>query len=232
MAKTIKKGRAIKLRQKGKSVNEIAKILDIPKSTVSVWCRNIKLTRKQIERLIARQKSGSYKGRMKFLERIRRERLEQVDKLKIEGVREVGNVNKRDLFIAGIAMYWSEGVTSPNSDEVSFSNSDAKMVLLMKRWFEEICDILSNQIVIQVRINRAHKHRIKEIENYWSKLTKLPLDQFSKTILIKSRLKKVYPDDSTYYGTIRMKVRRGARLRRKINGWIEGFSYYAGVAQR
>lgn len=169
-----------------------------------------------------RQKSGSYKGRMKFLERIRRERLEQVSKLKIEGVQEVGSINKRDLFIAGIAMYWSEGVTSPNSDEVSFSNSDAKMVLLMKRWFEDICRVQSNQIIIQVRVNKVYGHKTREIENYWSELTGLPLSQFTKTILIKSRLKKIYPKNSIYYGTIRMKIRRGTQLRRKINGWIEG----------
>ncbi|MEK7503746.1 MAG: hypothetical protein AAB577_02065 [Patescibacteria group bacterium] len=224
MARTIEKNRALKLRQKGKSINEIAENLNIPKSTVSLWCRDIKLTPTHIERLAKRQRSGSYKGRMKFLERIRGERLEQVNRLRKDGLQEIGIVNKRDLFIAGIAMYWSEGVTSPNSDEVSFSNSDAKMVLLMKRWFKEICGLSSNQIVIQVRINRMHKHRIREIENYWSKLTRLPLDQFTKTILIKSKLKKVYPKGSVYYGTIRMKIRRGTRLRRKINGWVEGLA--------
>lgn len=43
MARTVEKNKALKLRQKGKSINEIAKILDIPKSTISVWCRDIQL---------------------------------------------------------------------------------------------------------------------------------------------------------------------------------------------
>jgi len=222
MARIIEKNKVLKLRQKGKSINEIAERLNIPKSTVSVWCRDIKLTSKQIRRLTERQESGSYKGRMKFLERIRKTRLDQVSKLMKEGIREVGKVNKRDLFVAGIAMYWSEGVTSSNSDEVSFSNSDARMILLMLKWFKEICGVLDNRVVIQIRVNKIHKQRIKEIESYWSNLTKIPLTQFTKTILIKSKSKKIYPKSDIYYGTVRMRIRCGTQLRRKINGWIEG----------
>jgi len=222
MARIIEKDKALKLRQKGESINEIAKRLDIPKSTVSVWCRDIQLTPNQIARLTKKQESGSYKGRVKFLERIRKERLDQVSKLREEGLREIGKISKRDLFIAGIAMYCSEGVTSSNSDEVSFSNSDAKMILLMLEWFKEICGVSDNRVVIQIRVNKIHGHRIKEIENYWSNLTKIPLSQFTKTILIKSKSKKVYPKSDTYFGTIRIKIRCGTQLRRKINGWIEG----------
>jgi len=224
MARIIEKDKALKLRQKGESINEIAKRLDIPKSTVSVWCRDIQLTPNQIARLTKKQESESYKGRVKFLERIRKERLDQVSKLREEGLREIGKISKRDLFIAGIAMYCSEGVTSSNSDEVSFSNSDPGMILLMLKWFKEVCSVLNNQVVIQIRVNKIHKHRIKEIENYWSNLTKIPLSQFTKTILIKSKSKKVYPEGDTYYGTIRIKIRRGTQLRRKINGWIEGLT--------
>jgi len=222
MARIIGKNKALKLRQKGESINEIAKRLNIPKSTISIWCRNIQLTSKQIQRLIRKQESGSYKGRMKFLEGARKKRIEEVAKLKRDGLREISKISKRDLFVAGTAMYVSEGVTSPNSDETSFSNSDPRMIRLMLKWFKEICGILDNRVVIQVRVNKIHECRIKEIENYWSNLTKIPQKQFTKTILIKSESKKIYPKSDTYYGTIRIKIRRGTQLRRKINGWIEG----------
>jgi len=228
MARIIEKNKALRLRQKGKSINEIARRLKLPKSTVSVWCRDIKLTSEQIERLVKRQKSGSYKGRMKFLERVRKKRMEEVVRLRKEGIQEIGKIKKRDLFVAGIAMYWSEGVTSSNSDEVSFSNSDPKMLLLMLRWFKEICGVLDNQFVIQIRINKIHKQRTKEIENYWSNIIKIPSSQFTKTILIKSKLKKIFPKTDTYYGTLRIKIRCGTQLRRKINGWIEGLANMAG----
>jgi transcriptional regulator with XRE-family HTH domain len=222
MARIIEKNNALKLRQKGKSINEIAKRLNIAKSTVSSWCRNIQLGPKQIERLAKRQESGSYKGRMKFLERIRKERIKEVTLLRRQGIKEIGKLSKRDLFISGVAMYWSEGVTSSGKDEVSFSNSDLQMILFMLKWFKEICGVANSQFAIQVRINKIHKHRVREVENYWSKLTGIPLSQFTKTILIKSKSKKIYENYNRHYGTVRIMVHRGTRLRRKINGWIEG----------
>jgi len=222
MANIIVKNKALKLRQKGKSISEIAEKLSTPKSTISVWCRNIKLGKKQIERLAKRQISGSYKGRMKFLEKVRGERLLQTKKLRQKGLDEIKNISKRDLFVAGIGMYLSEGATSDCSEEVSFTNSDFRTILFIKKWFTEICGVSADRFVIQIRINEAHKNRIKNAENYWSETTSIPLSQFSKTILIKSKIKKIYPKNNIYYGTIRLKVKRGTQLRRRINGWVEG----------
>lgn len=222
MANILEKNKALILRRKGKSISEIAKKLSVPKSTIGVWCRNIKLGREQIKRLADRQISGSYKGRIKFLEKIRSERLLQTKKLRAEGLDEIKNISRRDLFIGGIAMYLSEGATSECSEEVSFTNSDFRTVLFMKKWFMNICGISTDRFVIQVRINEAHKDRIEVAEKYWSKTIGVPLNQFTKTILIKSKSRKIYPKDNVYYGTIRLKVRQGTQLRRKINGWVEG----------
>jgi len=222
MANIIEKNKAIKLRLNGKSITEISEKLNAPKSTIGVWCRNIKLGKEQIKRLADRQISGSYKGRMKFLERIRKERKEKTIKLKKEGLKDVEKLNKRDLFVGGIAMYLSEGATAESSEEVSFTNSDYRTIIFMKKWFMDICGVTLDKFVVQIRINKLHKDRIKNIEKYWSNIIGVPLSQFSKTILIKAKAKKVYPKNNTYYGTIRLKVRRGTELRRKINGWVEG----------
>ena len=223
MANITKKFRAQKLRQKGWSISEIAGKLEMHKSgSISKWCRDIILTPEQIERLAKKQESGSYKGRMKFLERIRKTRIKETARLRKEGIKEVGKLKKRDLFIGGIAMYWSEGFTSPSGEEVSFCNSDPKMILFMLKWFKEICGVSDDRVAIQIRINKIHKNRIKEVENYWSKLTGIPLSQFTKTILIKTKSKKIYPNYNSHYGTIRITIHQGTQLRRKINGWIEG----------
>jgi len=224
MTKFIYKNKALRLRKNGKSINEIAEKLKIAKSTISLWCRDIKLTAKQIERLTKRQISGSYKGRMKFLERIRKERMKEVTLLRKQGINEIGKLTKRDLFIAGIAMYWSEGYTYSGGEQVGFTNSDPKMILLILKWFKEICKISKDKIFLQVKINKIHKNRIKRIENYWSNLTKIPLLQFNKTILLKTKVKKVYPNPNIYYGTLRILIHGGTKLRRRINGWIAGLA--------
>ena len=98
MANILEKNKALILRRKGRSITEIAEKLNVPKSTIGVWCRNLKLGKKQIERLAKRQEFGSYKGRMKFLERIRKDRLFQTKKLKQEGLNEIKNIN--DILIS------------------------------------------------------------------------------------------------------------------------------------
>jgi len=222
MAKSItKKLQAQKLRKQGLSISEIAEKLDMRRSgTISMWCRDISLTPRQIERLIKKQKSGSAKGAQK----LKQKRLEEVKMLKERGLREIGEINGRDLFIAGLAIYWSEGYTYEGGDQVGFTNSDPKMILLMLEWFEKICEVSKERFKLAVRINQNHKHKTREVESYWSNLTGIPLSQFNKTVLIKSKSKKVYPNSKNYFGTPRITIRRSSHLRRKINGWIGGLA--------
>lgn len=225
MAQITKKVLAQELRRKGYSIGEIAQKLAMHKSgSISKWCCDIFLSSEQIKKLAEKQKSGSYKGRMKFLEGLRKTRVEEVARLKKEGLNEIGKLNKRDLLIGGIAMYWSEGYTYSGGEQVGFTNSDPKMILFMLEWFNEICGISDDRFSLQVKINKIHKDRVEKIENYWSHLTGVPLSQFNKTVLIKSKSKKIYPNHNNYYGTLRITIRQGTQLRRKIHGWIEGLN--------
>src|SRR3989338_10906841 len=132
-------------------------------------------------------------------------------------------LRKRDLLVAGVALYWAEGTKTLNAEQTSFSNSSPKMILWILRWFEEVFKVTKDRFIIQIRINKIHKSRVKEVENYWSKLTDIPLSQFTKTILIKTNNKKIYSNNN-HYGTVRVSVRKGTQIRRKIIGLIEGLS--------
>ena len=222
MAKIQEKIKAQELRQKGWSINEIAQKLNTSKSTTSVWCRDISLTPIQIQRLVEKQTSKSYKGRLKGLEKIRQKRLQEVKFLRKEGIKEIKKLNKKEFLIAGIAIYWSEGYTAPVNYEVGFTNSDPKMVLFMLEWFKNCCKVSNDRFSLRVGINEIHKDRVKKVEKYWSQLTEIPLSQFNKVSLKKTKIKKIYKNHNEHYGTLRIKVRQGTRLRRKIDGWIEG----------
>jgi len=224
MAKLTEKYKAIKLRCEGKSINEISERVNASKSTISLWCRNIILSKKQIECLQAKSKEGAIKGSLIAMERKRADRIREEQLLRQKGIEEVGQISRRDLFIAGIAIYWSEGYTYKSGDSVGFTNSDPKMILLMLRWFKEICRVSNGRFSLSIRINQIHKNKVKIAEKYWSQLTSIPLSQFNKTILIKSISKKVYPSSKPYYGTLRIVVRQGTSLRRLINGWLEGLA--------
>jgi DNA-binding transcriptional MerR regulator len=225
MATITKKFLAQQFRRQGFSIGEIAKELGMQKSgSISKWCRDVVLTLDQTARLIRRQESGSCKGRIIAAEKLREQRLREVELLRDEGLKEIGELSRRDLFIGGAVAYWSEGETYGGSDNLNFINSDLKMILFMLRWFREICKVPNDRFSFQVKINETHKNRTKEIENYWSEIIGIPLAQFTKTILIKAKPKKIYPNPNEYFGTLRITVRKGTQLRRKINGWLEGLT--------
>ena len=66
--------------------------------------------------------------------------------------------------------------------------------------------------------------KIKELEKYWSKELKIPVDQFSKPFFQKTKWKKEYENKDNYHGVLRIRVRRSIDLLRKIFGYIEGIN--------
>ncbi len=224
MAKFKEKIKAQELRRNGESIKEIAKKLKVSKSTVSIWCRDIQLTKRQIAKLDERKIKGSYKGRLKGA-RVQREKyLKKVEELNKIGAKQINKLSKRDLLIAGVALYWGEGDKKDNM--VRLGNSDPQMVKFMINWFEEIWGFKKNQIKLHIGINQIHKKRLKKVENYWSKTTGIPKSQFGKTVLIKAKNKKVYKNFNNHYGTISVRLLKSSTFKYQMDGMIEKMRNY------
>ena len=225
MAKFKERIKVRQLRLEGASINDIAQKLGLSKSTVSYWCKDIRLSPQQIEKLVQRQLSASYKGRLKAVEKKRFNRLQEIEQLKWSGRKEIGKLNKREFLMAGLGIYWGEGYKSLTT--AAITSSDLKIILFMLKWFKETCQIPAKDLIFRVGLNASHKHRVQVVEKYWSEKTGIPLNQFTKTTLIKTITKKIYSHPDNYYGTLRVCVRRSSRLQRKILGWIEGLTISA-----
>ncbi|MDP2362297.1 MAG: helix-turn-helix domain-containing protein [Ignavibacteria bacterium] len=216
MAKSKEKNKALKLRQKGKSIKEIAKELKIAKSTVSLWCRDIELTSEQIQKLHKQMKAGAYKGaRIQYQRRLRKTK-----EFEKQGINEIGELSDRDFLLSGLGLYWGEGAKKRRW--VKVNNSDPEIIKFILEWFRRILKVKPDRFTLRVSINKIHKDRIEELEEYWSKITGIPRKQFGTTTLIKVKNKKVYENFSTYYGTLTIEVRKSAELYYQIMGLIEG----------
>ncbi|MDZ4285720.1 MAG: hypothetical protein U1A23_02210 [Candidatus Sungbacteria bacterium] len=156
-------------------------------------------------------------------EKLRKRRIEQTKRLLNEGVKEIYGLTPRELFLVGVALYWAEGYRKGN-EEFGFTNSDPRMIKLMIRWLQEACDIPKERLRLRVCINVIHKKRLHAIKKFWSELTAVSLNQFSKPTLIKVSNKKKYVNSSQYFGTLRVKVLKGTVFRRKVMGWLEGIA--------
>lgn len=219
MAKFKEKIKAHQLRRKGKSIKEIAKILSVSKSTVSIWCRNIELTKKQIDKLQERMVDGNYNGGLKGARTQHERRVKQIEQLQKEGLLMVSNFSDRDLLFAGAGLYWGEGT---KNRETRFINSNPEIIKFIIHWLRVIWGVGEERLKFQILINSIHKNRISEVEKYWCNLLAIKKEQFTKTILIKRKNRKVYKNFKQHYGTIVVRVLRGGDLLHNIKGVIAG----------
>jgi hypothetical protein len=207
------------LRKKGESINEITQSLRLSKSTVSYWCRDISLSKQQLKTLAKKQLRGGMLGRLRAAEQKRTRRIEQTNLDMSHGARDVNTLSERDVFILGIALYWGEGYKSGN-EECGLTNSDPAIIIAFITWLKCVYKINNEDLILRVSLNETHRHRAIVVEKHWSKITNVPLYQFTKTSFIKAKTQKKYKNSDQHFGTLRVKVRRGTSLRRRIIGSI------------
>lgn len=222
MAKSREKIKARKLRRKGESIKKIAKLLKISVSTASLWCRDIELTDKQIENLRKRQTDPFYGKRLDYYLKKKKEFNLKLLNLKKEGVSSIGNLTKREIFLIGIALYWGEGFKKDNL--VGLATLDINIAKFFIYWLNKSFDIGLKDLLLRVTANISYKSKIKELEKYWSKELRIPVNQFSKPFFQNTKWKKEYENKNNYHGVLRIRVRRSIDLLRKIFGYIEGIS--------
>ncbi len=87
-------------------------------------------------------------------------------------------------------------------------------------WLETVFGVKRDNLILRVSINEAHAHRVDAVMHYWSQITKVPLGTFTRTSLIHSKSKKMYTNTEEHMGTLRIKVRKGTRMRRQVLGAI------------
>ena len=206
---------AIILREQGLSMNEIREKIGVSKSSVSLWVRNIQLTDKQ-------KKELSQKGLTKeSIEKRRKTRLTRENvrrQIIIDSARkEIKAISEQHLKLIGIALYWAEGGKA-SRNTVCLSNGDPKVIQLMMKFFKKICKVPKKKFRAHIHI---HPHlSIKRAEEYWSKISGIPLTQFYKTYS-KPNKSSQSKKDSLPFGTFDIYI-HNTELFLKISGWIEG----------
>ncbi len=207
---------AQKMRRQGRSYLKIMHTLHIPKSTVSDWCKDIQLTKKQLQELYESKKSGALKGSIIAAEKKKKVRIAQTQALFLEGKKNVGLLNKRDRFIAGIAFYASEGTKTDKG--CALANSDPRIIQFMINWFKEFCHTPLGKFRGALWLHED----LSEIaaKEFWSKITGIPISQFYKSYRVRSKdeSKKIRKNIHTY-GVFTFYV-SDVKIARQMTGWI------------
>jgi transcriptional regulator with XRE-family HTH domain len=222
MAKSKKQADARALRKQGLSIKDISEKLGVSKSSASIWCRDIRLTADQIQSLHEKMVVGGYAGRLKGAHIQRDKKQEKIKDYLSKAKEKIFRIQRRELLIAGLALYWGEG--GKTNSAVRIYNSDPLAIQFMMRWFREAFDIPDERFYMNVTINNLHKERLAEVIDYWAHVTGIPVKQFRKPILIKSKNKKIYENHFQHYGTLCIRITKSSDLFYEIKGLIGALS--------
>lgn len=218
--KSNEKTKAIRLRKQGKTYNEILEVVPVAKSTLSLWLREVGLSKGQKQRLTAKKHAAQLRGGA----RKRAIREESTRLIFSECKKDINSLSKRELFLLGVALYWAEGskqkMHSP-SVGIDFANSDPEMIRLFLSWLQEIAQVPESDIKLTIHLHKNHMHRYEEVIKYWLQVTRLPKEIVTKPIIKKHNpqtRRKNTGDD--YFGLVSIYVRKSTNLNRRIMGWI------------
>lgn len=159
-------------------------MLGISKSTLSDWLSKYPLSAEQFALLENSRKQGRQLGieRTRYTKKLKREK-RLAEYLK-EAKKTILPLSKRELFLAGLFLYWGEGGKTERG-LVSISNTDPSVLKFSLIWITEGLDIPKNKV--RVLLHLYDDMIIDEVKDYWSKALNIPISQFTKPYIKKSK---------------------------------------------
>ncbi|WP_055627674.1 hypothetical protein [Streptomyces hirsutus] len=210
--------KARELRLQGWTYDQIQVELGCSKSSISLWVRDLP---KPERRPRTREEASAIAKR--GWEATLRLREEDRQRTKQQAMSEVDTLTDRELFMIGVGLYWAEGSKSkPYSrrERVAFVNSDPDMITVFLAWLD-----LLNVDPASLRF-ALHIHESADVastEEFWANHVGIDTADLMKTTLKKHNPRTNRKNtDNNYRGCLRVDVRNGADLYRRIEGWWYG----------
>jgi transcriptional regulator with XRE-family HTH domain len=195
--KTAERLKARRLRQEGGlSMKDIARVVGVSLSSVSLWVRDIELENVQQASLrcrAARRRGEAAASRARALRcdaQVKgREQARQGD----------------PLHLAGCMLYWAEGSRDRNA--AIFTNSDPEMVRLFVCFLRDCFGVPDDKLRITCNLFADHVDRQRAIEAFWLDVTALPRTRLSTSIVnVYSKHSKKKRRNKLPHGTCRVVV--------------------------
>lgn len=174
---------ALKLRKLGLPYSEIKKKLEVSKSTLSLWLRDMPLSSERINNLRAKspQRIERYRNTMKEKRDVRISLVSQKAKSDIR------SLSDREIFLAGLFLYWGEGGKTERY-MITFSNTDPRMIRFYIKWLR-VLRVPKDKII--VRLQLYNDMSIKNEISFWVKEVGLSRKNFRAPYIKKTLYKEV-----------------------------------------
>jgi hypothetical protein len=216
-AKDNLRAQAREMRKQGLRYKDIVAKLDVSMSSVSLWVRDLPIPARLLPEA---NKQRSIDGTRRWWAKEREVRRAQRSADVAAASAQIGDVSDRELLIAGAIAYWCEGTKRKphrGQDRVVFVNGDPGLISFFIRFLDAV-GVPRDDLVLRVHIHETAD--VESAQRFWLDVTGVPPDQFGKPMLKKHNPKTVRKNTgSDYHGCLRIDVRHGAGLYRKIEGW-------------
>ncbi|MFF9202895.1 hypothetical protein ACF1AE_13925 [Streptomyces sp. NPDC014986] len=209
--------KARELRLQGWTYDRIQVELGCSKSSISLWVRDLP---KPERRAPTEQAKLAARKRWEHELAIRDEKRQRT---KQAAAQEIGSMTDRDLFMAGVALYWAEGTKDKPYDRreaVIFVNSDPGVIKLYLAWLH-LLGVERERLQYRVMIHMTAD--VEGAKRYWADLAGVDVARLQKTTIKKHNPKTVRKNvGDTYRGCFVICVLQSADLYRRIEGWWAG----------
>jgi hypothetical protein len=155
--------RARVLRASGMTLLDIADELDVAKSSVSRWVRDVPFTPSPRRRGPKRNTHPASIAKQR-----------QIADLDAEGLHRVGTLSDEAFLAAGTALYAGEGAKRDGC--VKFANTDPQMVRFFCAWLRRFFEIDEARLRVCVYLHQGLD--LEAAEQFWSAVTGVPRSQF------------------------------------------------------
>ncbi len=179
MARIKDRQKAIELRMKGRSYSQIKSELGISKSTLHYWLRDYPLTKAEVYAL-----QHSDARIEKYRETMQKKRNERMYAYYKEQKKKLLPLSRRELFVAGLFLYWGEGAKS-DRNTVYINNTDPSVLKFALVWMTKSLNILKDDIHITLHL--YNDMNIEEEINFWSNELKMPRATFDRPYIKQSQ---------------------------------------------
>jgi hypothetical protein len=169
------KNKAVLMRKNGASLAEISSELKIAKSTSSLWLSNTKLSPTAYKHLEDKQVLGR-RNAIFFKKELRKNREEQFKKSAAEMIKKI-KFSKEITKLCCSLIWWCEG--NKNDSTVRFTNSDPTLINIFLSLLRS--GFIINESKFRALVHLHSYHNEKDQMKFWSKITKIPLNQFYKS---------------------------------------------------
>ncbi|GAA3721519.1 hypothetical protein [Streptomyces tremellae] len=207
------------LHSQGLTYDRIQQRLGCSKSSISLWVRDLPRP--------PRRDPGE-QGLLTARKRWDRElpiRDEKRQRTREAALAEIGTMTDRELFMAGVALYWAEGskdTAYARRERAVFINSDPGVITVHLAWL----DLLGiERDLLRFRLPMHETADVPGAECYWAELTRMDRSQFQRATLNEPRSRSTTRGHSgrtrgeACRGCLIIAVQQSADLYRRIEGW-------------